>query len=198
MWRIKNPTKPAFTWRRQTSRIQSRLDYWYISDFLFDTVTECDILPPVFGSDHSPISITIESLQNCQKGKGYWEINNTFLEEPDYINIINRERIGWLEEIETFTDPRIKWEYLKFKERGTSIKYGKERAKAKHEEKKELEERVKHLQEEVDNSINDTERGNLLTSLNECKNKLQDFLDYRTQGLLLGCKAQYYMEGEKN
>ena len=64
--------------------------------------------------------------------------------------------------------------------------------------KKELEERVKHLQEEVDNSINDTERGNLLTSLNECKNKLQDFLDYRTQGLLLRCKAQYYEKGEKN
>ena len=30
VWRIKNPTKPAFTWRRQTPRIQSRLDYWYI------------------------------------------------------------------------------------------------------------------------------------------------------------------------
>ena len=95
-------------------------------------MTECDILLPVFRSDHSPISITIQSLQNCQKGKGYWKINKTFLEEPDYINIINRERIGWLKEIETFTDPRLKWEYLKFKVRETSIKYGKERAKAKH------------------------------------------------------------------
>ena len=47
VWRIKNPTNTAFTWRRQT-RIQSRLDYWYISDSLFDTVTECDILPPIF------------------------------------------------------------------------------------------------------------------------------------------------------
>ena len=46
------------------------------------------------------------------------------------------------------------------------MKYGKGRAKTKHKEEKELEERVKHLQEEVDNSINDTERGNLLTSLN--------------------------------
>ena len=87
---------------------------------------------------------------------------------------------------------------MKFKVRETSIKYGKERAKARHKEEKELEERVKHLQEEVDNSINDAERGNLLTFLNECKNKLQDFLDYRTQGLLLRCKAQYYEEGEKN
>ena len=52
---------------------------------------------------------------------------------------------------------------MKFKVRETSIKYGKEKAKAKHKEEKELEERVKHLQEEVDNSINDTERGNLLT-----------------------------------
>ena len=116
MWRIKNPTRPAFTWRRQTPRIQSRLD-------------------------HSPTSITNNSLQNCQKGKGYWKINNTFLEEPDYINIINRERIGWLKEIETFTDSRLKWEYLKFKVRETSIKYGKERAKAKHKEEKELERR---------------------------------------------------------
>ena len=140
----------------------------------------------------------VKSLQDCQKGKGYWKINNTFLEEPDYINIINRERIGWLKGIETFTAPKLKWEYLKFKVRETSIKYGKERAKAKHIEEKELEERVKHLQEEVDNSINDTERGNLLTSPNECKNKLQDFLDYRTQGSLLRCKAQYYEEGEKN
>ena len=87
---------------------------------------------------------------------------------------------------------------MKFKVRETSIKYGKERAKAKHKEEKELEERVKHLQDEVDNSINDTKRRHLLTSRNECKNKLQDFLHYRTQGLLLRCKAQYYEEGEKN
>ena len=87
---------------------------------------------------------------------------------------------------------------MKFKVRKTSITSGKERAKANHKEENELEEQVKHLQEEVENRINDTERGNLITSINEFKNKLQYFLDYRTQGLLLRCKAHYYEEGEKN
>ena len=36
VWRTKNPNKPAFTWRRQTPRVQSRLDYWYMSDILFN------------------------------------------------------------------------------------------------------------------------------------------------------------------
>ena len=99
-----------------------------MSDILFDSVTKCAILPSIFGSDHSPIMIKIECSRSQKKGRGYWKINNTFLDEPDYIELINYHRVSWIEEIESLADPRLKWEYLKYKIRQVSITYKRKRA----------------------------------------------------------------------
>ncbi|CAH3178682.1 unnamed protein product, partial [Porites lobata] len=54
IWRIKNPTKKSFTWGQNSPMVFFRLDYWLISNSLYDSVTGTDIIPAI-KTDHSAI-----------------------------------------------------------------------------------------------------------------------------------------------
>ena len=54
IWRIKNPAKKSFTWGQNSPMVFCRLDYWLISNSLYDSVTGTDIVPAI-KTDHSAI-----------------------------------------------------------------------------------------------------------------------------------------------
>ena len=57
IWRVRNPDKRAYTWRRGPySNIQSRLDYYLLSDSAQNLVDSTSIIPGI-GSDHDTVSI---------------------------------------------------------------------------------------------------------------------------------------------
>ena len=72
IWRIRNPRTKSFTFRQHhaTGFIQRRLDYFFISNQLQDTVIKTDILA-TFTSDHSPLIFTLSTNQDEGRGKGY-------------------------------------------------------------------------------------------------------------------------------
>ncbi|KAI6229000.1 DNA-(apurinic or apyrimidinic site) lyase [Aphelenchoides fujianensis] len=64
VWRRMNPEKQAFTYwgYRFNSRASNkgwRLDYFVISERIFENVEDCTIHNEVLGSDHCPLSLTI-------------------------------------------------------------------------------------------------------------------------------------------
>ena len=52
IWRKRNPDKIQFTYRQNNPLIQSRLDYWIISNELDKQISECNIIPSI-APDHS-------------------------------------------------------------------------------------------------------------------------------------------------
>ena len=70
IWRIRNPRTKSFTFRQHhaTGFIQRRLDYFFISNQLQDTVIKTDILA-TFTSDHSPLIFTLSTNQDEGRGK---------------------------------------------------------------------------------------------------------------------------------
>ena len=44
VWRVKNPNIKSFMWSQKSPLIFCRLDYWLISDALFDVVRDVDII----------------------------------------------------------------------------------------------------------------------------------------------------------
>ena len=60
-WRIKHPDTKRFSWRQSNPLIQCRLDYWLISDSLFDKVNNTDIIPSI-RSDHSAITLKFQNI----------------------------------------------------------------------------------------------------------------------------------------
>lgn len=80
LWRRKNPNSKCFTWKRKIPSVKSRLDYWFVSNNLYDSVDRTDMEPSI-RSDHSAITMHLKSTQDNKKGRGYWKLNNSFLDE---------------------------------------------------------------------------------------------------------------------
>lgn len=58
IWRHKNPDKIMFTWSTKDVSIQSRIDFWLISEDMADKVDTVSIEPSIL-TDHKGISIKI-------------------------------------------------------------------------------------------------------------------------------------------
>ena len=72
IWRLRNPDKRQFTWRKRNSIVQRRIDFWLISDDLQDDVKKAEIIPAV-KTDHSGISLSVKSLKDQPFGPSYWK-----------------------------------------------------------------------------------------------------------------------------
>ena len=195
-WRLKHPDKKRFTWRQRTPPIHSRLDYWLTSDTLFDTVEDIDIIPGL-RSDHSAITLHLSSIKNQQKGKGLWKLNNSFLKEDIYIKGLTEHLQSWQIECGNI-DPRGKWEYLKYKIRQFSITYGKQKVKRLVKTQLELENKLKILEESLDAAINLPDSEALYREIDATKSRLEEIDNYKTEGLILRSRCQWFEKGEKS
>ena len=53
-------------------------------DFLLN-VKSCDIRPILIKCiDHQAVSLKIQTIATKSKGPGYWKLNNSILEDPEY------------------------------------------------------------------------------------------------------------------
>lgn len=195
-WRVKNPQIKRFTWRQKTPPIHSRLDYWLISDALFDCVEDMDILPS-FKSDHSPIILHLASIKKQGKGKGLWKLNNSFLQEDKYIKGLTENITLWQTECNS-VNSRETWEYIKYKIRQFSITYGKQKVTRMTKTELELETKLKHLEEILDQTPNLHNNEDLYKEINETKSKLEEIDNYKTEGLIMRSRCQWYEKGEKS
>ena len=75
----------------------------------------CEILNPL-ESDHSPIKIRLKSPYTV-KGLGYWKFNNSLLDDNNFVQDMKQVINETIPLIDNYNDPRIGWEYLKFKMR---------------------------------------------------------------------------------
>ena len=78
IWRIRNPTEKRFTFGQNhiSGHIQRRLDYFFVSNKLQESISNTDILASL-STDHSPISFTLRRSQITAKGKGLRIFNNS-------------------------------------------------------------------------------------------------------------------------
>ena len=62
IWRLRNPDKRQFTWRKRNPIIQGRIDFWVVSDDLQDDVKKTEIIPAI-ETDHLAIGLSANSLK---------------------------------------------------------------------------------------------------------------------------------------
>ena len=97
IWRIRNPEKKQFTWTQKKPLVRRRLDYWPISMEIQDDLTETNIITSI-KSDHSAITLTLNSLAKQKFGPSYWKFNSSLLEDASYIQLISSNYPEWLDE----------------------------------------------------------------------------------------------------
>ena len=122
IWRKRTPILRQYTFRQRTPLVQSRLDYWFISKKLENSVDNCDIITSIT-PDHSGITLQLR----CSEGvsdheKSYWKFNNSLCSDQRFVKgIINEiKRVKEEQECE-FESKSLFWDFLKMKMRQYTV-----------------------------------------------------------------------------
>lgn len=87
-YRILNPSKKVFTWRKRNPLKQGRLDYILISESLTNMVETISIKPG-YRSDHSSVLLELK-FNKFIRGRGLWKFNNSLLTDKTFIEKVKQ------------------------------------------------------------------------------------------------------------
>ena len=193
IWRVRNPTKKRFTWRQKNPLIQRRLDFWLISDSLQDDTNKADIITAI-KTDHSAITLVIDSISDTSHGPSFWKFNNSLLDDEVYLKLITDRIPFWLTEISYNQDVRVQWDWIKYNIRKETIQCSKVKAKKRRERMIMIENKLKLAEEkvaEIPTIANQNELENL-------KIEYEKEYEYITSGAITRSRTAWYEKGEKN
>lgn len=188
-WRIKHPCTRRYSWRQSNPLIQCRLDYFLISDSLFDQVVDTDIIPSI-RSDHSAITLEFQNIPISKKGPNIWKFNVNLLEDTHYTKEMKSNLKSWINKYD-IEDKQLKWELIKYEIRKYSIAFSKKKRHETSKRKLELEQQLCHLERNLSNHNN-------VCKYNDVKQELKKMDDEKIKGHIIRSKVQWHEEGERS
>ena len=120
---------------------------------------------PSTGSDHSILHFNISLSKYANRGAGYWKFNSSLLENRIFVERIKSHVQDVIQETSDLSDPRVKWEFLKYKTRLFVRIYAKDKAAFRRARRSHLEEKVKSLE----NAISSDSSAEVLREYSEAK-----------------------------
>ena len=146
-----------------------------------DFIEHADIIPSI-KSDHSAITLQINSIEDKVRGPSHWMFNSSLLEDDTYVDLISSSRDVWLKEFEDIHDKQLLWDLVKYKIRQTTISYSKGKAKERRNKLAEVESKLKESEmlcatHPTEKNIEDLE-----------KHKMESSSDLKPHGMRKGKK----------
>ena len=196
IWRRVNIDKRQYTFKQKNPLVQTRLDYWFITDQFEELVQKCEILTSVT-PDHSGISLELKQIKKDNYGgKSYWKFNNSLCSDKEFVDGMIKEieniKKKWANE---FQNKLVFWDFLKMKMREFARKYSQVKAKEKRISIAKIEREIRILEEDLLNATN-----TLLTikQIEEKKDSLKELYKTSIQGLKVRSRSVWFEEGENN
>jgi exonuclease III len=192
LWRTLNPNKRVFTWKRGNSR--SRLDYFFTSDHLLNTVNDVTILPG-FHSDHSLLCVSFNDNMDEKPGRGFWKFNTSLLHDTEYVKTIKSIIAQSVEKHKHIEDKRLLWELVKLEVRNFTVPYSVKKKKTSMEFEQNLGKRLEQLNATIQSdSVNE----DIMLEFETTKNELEQIEKHKARGVILRSKCKWVEEGEHN
>lgn len=190
--------EPGFTFYDKRTGSASRLDYIFCSKFASFCLQKMQIVKcPV--SDHENL-IAYFKTEGQKRGKGYWKINNSFLENDEFKDNIIKIVKETENEIDSLQSYRLSWELFKIRCKEYSIRYGISQARERKCNIAYLEKRIYSLNEKL-NKMNDFSSNKyykiLLNEKVKLETELRDKYDEKTRGSIIRSRVKWLEEGEK-
>ena len=193
IWRILNPTSQRYTWRQTNPLRQSRLDYWFTSIHMLYNVTDCSIKPS-YRSDHSLITLTLETNPTEKRGPGLWKFNSGLLRDEVYVGYIK----GVIDQYKTIyhdvENKGVKWDLIKMEIRTATIAYAKTQARMRRDYSIDLLKDINTVESKLSTNPSDE----LVEQYNSLKSEFERLESIKTKGTMLRSKAKWIEDGEKN
>jgi len=203
IWRLRNLSLKHFTWRGvaqgRSSRVNKflhrRLDFFFVSDEMQPYVKNCDIIPAP-STDHSAITLQLQSFHEDRRGPSFWKLNNSLLEREDYITELKKRLNTFKLSLDDagILSPQLKWELIKYEIRKFSIYFSKAIARNRRCIYQQLESEIRTI--ENMNGWEDNE--DMITKHDKLLKTLEERSNYITEGIIIRSKATWYELGEKS
>ena len=191
-WRFLYPDKKQFSFYSQVHKPFSRIDYFYIDNYVLSAVDNIEYSTIVV-SDHAPLLLDL-SFTLLQKTRSPWRLNCTLLNDDEFCNTISKVTDDFLTTNKSnLISLSLLWETLKVVVRGEIISYSARLNKLKKQKQEQLMESITELDRKLSVSPSpelDKERQNLQMNYNLLSTQ-------ETEKSLLWTCGLLYEHGEK-
>ena len=205
-FRVLNPDKQIYTWRRKTPIKQARLDFFLTSENLCNCIENIQTKAG-YRSDHSVVVLELK-FNTFTKGKGLWKFSNHLLKDHEYVlkvketiervklqyaNILyNKENIKDIPNsyINLTIKDSLFLETLLMEIRGQTISHSSYRKKEQNKAELELEKEINEIEKSIPTETN-------LAILENKKKTLENLRKEKLKGTIIRSKAVWVDEGEK-
>ncbi len=194
IWRDQHPNQNEYTYIDPTNPQKgSRIDYILTSSGLSKSVKKTYITnAPV--PDHKAVVVTLRE-DTGTRGKGYWKINNSIIEDLDYQSEIKNIFTDTIDEYSDCANMRSVWDLCKIRFKEYSIKFSIARSRKKKNELQLLQSQLDNVDKLLSAEKHDTD----LTEARRILKAQYDALALSTaQGAQVRSRAKWIEEGERS
>ena len=193
IWRCQHPDQAQFTWRDKALKTQCRLDYWLISKELGQIALNTEIKTSTL-SDHSAITLTLQSEGYSKRGPGFWKFNKSLLDDNTFIEQLQSTIPGFKKKHNYLIDKGLYWDMIKMEVRGFCVQYSKRKNRKLRNREKELSEQIDALMKVL--ATNRSKEN--ITKLYNLRTEFNKIAEHRTNGAIIRSRIRWHEKGEKN
>ena len=193
-FRLEYPTDKKFTHFNKKCKTGTRLDFFLVDNNVINLPVCSSSVTHGFRSDHSYVELSLQG-NKIDRGRGYWKLNNSLLEIPEFCDDVCRTIDSTLGS--DFDSWGGAWDVIKFKIKDVAILYGKKRKNEFREKKSRLEEKISKLQNKLTRSAGDS-NSLVMTELQESRQQLDNLTRSEIQGIITRARLQWVEEGERS
>ena len=210
VYREINGERQKFTWKvGNPIRKQARLDYFLASQSLVSVISEANIIPG-YRSDHSMVTMEL-SLTNQKRGKGFYKMNTSLLNDEKYVQIIENTikdtistyslpiySCSFVEncplEVEVTISWSLFWETLILNMRTETISYSIHKRRKSMEEESNITREIERIENLPDHNMTEEIQSRLVVY----REKLEELRKVKMEGIVTRSRTRWYEEGEKS
>ena len=191
VFRKQNPKALSFTWSNKDFSQASRLDRFYISSSLLQSVRGNKCFPCPL-SDHDFVDLFISPANVSLHGSGVWKFNCSLLSDNDFINTMTVLITSEKEKIPLFDSLEGWWDNLKIQIRRTCIDFSSRKRRQLLSERNSLTKRLLRAKSAV--FAGDR---NKISNVNKLESALEAVINNECEGAKVRSRARWIEEGEK-
>ena len=190
VWRSFNPDKREFSYiDPSVNGRHSRIDFWLIPKVNIIAVNSCSIVQAPT-PDHKAVVINIKKYKK-PRGKGYWKMNNSVIDDTDYKDGITSLYNETIEQYNNTVSKALLWDYLKIKIKEFTTSYCISKARSRKHLTKDIEEKL----DCIDKSDKKDEK---ILERKLLKQQLDTLYEQRAKGYHIRSRAKWVEDGEKS
>ena len=194
--RVRHPKLRKFTYESKAIRMKSRIDYFLLAKNLTKNVKKTDVFPSI-APDHNAIYISMSLSCESPRGPGLWKFNNTLLNDEEYVERVRETYLNTVKYYRQVTSKGLLWELIKMEIRNATISYTKYKAKVSRDRAEE----IRHLLEQLDNTICNKffspDINQLLLQYDNLKSELQSLYENKGKQGMFRAKCRWVEQGER-